>query len=358
MGFTTVDDKQPLSSIAVSPGEKKRVHLNGVGTKQGDIKLRSSDGGVVTPKLTALFDGKKGIWTVDLQAGRTGTATVTAEGKNPTATLSVFVEKRKVKLGFTTGDDKSPLSAVRMHAGKTRRVHLRAAADKGAPVAKGDLILESSNDTVAQANLKALYNGERGIWTVDLTAGKEGSATVTAAARDADGGATLSLSVEKVLSLPDKNTEAGMLARLLLAESGQPGAYDRAETKRGMQWMKLVLQNRLKEPRRYSAPGAGSLIDIVKAEGQFAGFESYPTLKIATIDDVLGAANDDNSALQEQFITFTLDAVEVANAPTIDDPTGTRSGLIGWRTRGSGSPGPNFVAYGKPLAGNQFYTLK
>ena len=43
-----------------------------------------------------------------------------------------------------------------------------------------------------------------------------------------------------------------------------------------MKLMDAVLWNRRENPGPFLARGAKSLADIVKARGQFAGFESYP----------------------------------------------------------------------------------
>jgi len=257
--------------------------------------------------------------------------------------------------GFTTSDDKQSLSAVTMHSGGKKRLHLEGVgADKSA------LSLTSSKFAVVNARLTALFDGKKGIWTVDLSASEVGSAKVAAILKKTEV-ASLSVSVVAPLALPDASTDYGMLVRLFLAESRKPSeaGYNKAESKLGMQWMRLVLENRLKSPEKFAAKGAKSLRDIVKAPGQFKGFENYPTISStqkSALEQVLKIANDDNDTRQNDLIGFVQNAMDAASGSVLDDPK--TKGLVAWRTAGSGSPGSNFAAYGKPLAGNQFYTLK
>jgi hypothetical protein len=168
------------------------------------------------------------------------------------------------------------------------------------------------------------------------------------------------------VALPAKNTVQGAVARILLAEARDPGnsQYKAEDSKTAMQWMKVVLQNRLNnKPAQFMAPHAKTLIDIIKARGQFAGFSNYPNYSIKVSDrlqailDIANAAKDQRSA---DYTVFVQNAIDVANSPTIADPSRAQypnsKGLSAWRTAGTKSPGPRFSSY-KDLAGNSFYLL-
>jgi hypothetical protein len=256
---------------------------------------------------------------------------------------------------FTLTDDRTEVTAVTLHAGGTKRLHL---AGVGADLKK--LSVDSSNPAVVTAKVVALFNGPKGIWTVDLSAKAKGSADVKATL-GGNPAAALAVTVAEKLELPAASSEEGLLARLLLAESINPGmpGYDAAKSRTGMQWMRVVLANRLKDPGSFGAKGATTVREVVTAPGQFAGFEKYPALgskQEKVITAVLATANDDSDARQEKYARFVRDALEVAQSKSvIADPCPT--GLYGWRTVGHGSPGKGFAAYGGPLSGNQFYTL-
>lgn len=168
------------------------------------------------------------------------------------------------------------------------------------------------------------------------------------------------------VTLPEKATEEGAVARLLLAEARDPSSayYAADDTLKSMQWMKLILQNRLQhDPAQFMARHAKSLIDIIKAPGQFAGFQHYPAYssdlqhRLQSFVDIANSTSDHRALT---YTTFARNALSVAKAPAVTDPsvadTAGSSGLIAWRTAGSGSPGPRFVKY-KDLAGNSFYSL-
>lgn len=173
--------------------------------------------------------------------------------------------------------------------------------------------------------------------------------------------ATLNVGVDPAIELPDRNTVPGAVARLLMAESRGPshGSYVAADSLRSMQWMRRVLENRLaNNPRQFGAPGATSLIDIIRARNQFAGFSNYPnydTAIRARLQQMLDIANNDSDPRQQVFREFVHNAMSVAQGSAIADPCPT--GLYGWRTQGSGGPGGRFVVY-QTVAGNTFYTLQ
>ena len=82
-----------------------------------------------------------------------------------------------------------------------------------------------------------------------------------------------------MITLPEKNSDEGAEARLLLAECPGPGhpSYTLDKATGAMQLMDAVLRNRLLNPGPFLAKGAKTLRDIIKAKGQFAGFEGYPS---------------------------------------------------------------------------------
>jgi hypothetical protein len=179
------------------------------------------------------------------------------------------------------------------------------------------------------------------------------------------------------VTLPDVNSDAGLLARLFLAEARNPGhgSYNADDAARGMRSMKAVVHNRLhRNPAQFGAPGATSFLDIATAPGQFHGFSKSASgqLQIAAdvSDRINTIVNNANSGPPGKYHAFVELAIQVAQSP-VDDPfTGVTSiggiavtgGAYGWRTEGSSSPGGNFVAIpvanGGVIAGNQFYTLK
>lgn len=82
----------------------------------------------------------------------------------------------------------------------------------------------------------------------------------------------------QAITLPDRNTDAGAEARILLAECPSPGyaSYAPEAAREAMQLMDAVLWNRLRNPAPFGARGATHITGIIKAKGQFQGFESYP----------------------------------------------------------------------------------
>ncbi len=168
------------------------------------------------------------------------------------------------------------------------------------------------------------------------------------------------------IQLPAKPTVEGAVTRLLMAEARGPSAasYVEADSKTAMQWMVVVLDNRLKNnPGQFMAPNAKTLLDIIKAPKQFAGFSTYPNYDASLVNrlqamlDIANAVKDKRSAL---YTTFIQNAINVGKAAPIADPcvtAGSKRRLCGWRTGGSGSPGGRFMLY-KSFNGNDFYSLE
>lgn len=160
-----------------------------------------------------------------------------------------------------------------------------------------------------------------------------------------------------MITLPDESSNAGVEARTLLAECRGPAArdYTFADATEAMQLMDVVLRNRLKTPGPFMARGATDMAGIVRARGQFAGFENYPKYSAmirANIQDALNIANNPKDHRSAAYAEFINKAIEIAKALRYTDPSpGT---LVAWRTSGSGSPGRTFKFY-KTVLGNDFY---
>lgn len=174
----------------------------------------------------------------------------------------------------------------------------------------------------------------------------------------------LEVSVEPELTLPDANTEAGALARLLLVENVTPGqrGFDAAETATAMRWMRWVFINQLAFGSQYFARGkkVTTVTELIKAPGQIAGFENYPLLGPEQKQVLTQVLSIHNNAADSRFMKsrqYVQDAIAVAQADEKalgPDPCPT--GLYGWRTANSSSPGSNYVKF-KTQGGQDFYTL-
>lgn len=162
-----------------------------------------------------------------------------------------------------------------------------------------------------------------------------------------------------MITLPDRNSNEGAEARVLLAECPGPAnaAYTLDLATEAMKLMDAVLRNRLSDPARFLAPRAKTLIDIIKAKGQFQGFENYPDYDTRiknNIQDAIDIANNPKDSRSEKYTEFVNKAIEVAKLTTYTDPSPGK--LAAWRTANSGSPGKGFFLY-KTLLGNDFYYM-
>lgn len=164
-----------------------------------------------------------------------------------------------------------------------------------------------------------------------------------------------------VTALPDEKTNAGAMARLFIVEAISPGMprYKAEENLTAMRLMRQVIANRLKEPALYSARGARSEIDIIKAGNQYAGFGSYPALYgrlSINLKTILQYASDPNWPTQAKYARFVNDAIQAATE-SISPPLAASAVVTAWRTEGSSSPGSNFVKVGT-FSGNTFYSTQ
>lgn len=165
--------------------------------------------------------------------------------------------------------------------------------------------------------------------------------------------------VQPVLTLPDPTTDAGLLARLLLAEAPNPtlvAANAQAQLTESMRLMRVVVENRRAKPsNRWGSQGATSLGDVIRAPGQFHGLGGYPTIAgdvLANINNILRLANEAGDQRQPVLRAHVEAVLQIARGPRPPDPTGGK--LYWWRTAGSGAPSSDVVLY-KTLAGNSFY---
>jgi hypothetical protein len=170
----------------------------------------------------------------------------------------------------------------------------------------------------------------------------------------------INITINRPLILPNGTPDSMALMRLLLAEAPSPysRSYNAATALQGMQWMRRVVDNRLR--RRSSDVGSGganSYIDVIRSRGQFEGFGSYPvigTRQAENIANMLALANDGSHPRQALFYNHVNFAIAAATGRLIADPCPT--GLFGWRTAGASSPGGRFVKF-RTFSGQDFYTI-
>lgn len=264
----------------------------------------------------------------------------------------------------STTDGNAALTKVRIAAGTGKRLRLTGVK---ARIASDISVTSSMAAIVAAKLLSAPYDGPKGVWTVDLEAKAEGKAKISASHKNTPA-ASIDVEVFKPekISLDANSTEAGMLQRLLLAEAASPSKtqYKSSDVETSMEWMIVVVENRRKDknPGRFMARDANKdgwdKRDIIRAKGQFHGFENYPVLAEDVrkrIESYLKIGNDYEDTRHDIYAAFLKRAIKISKASLIKDPS--PDGLFGWRTEGSGSPGPNYVKF-KDLAGQTFYTLK
>jgi|SRR5579864_8589206 len=159
-----------------------------------------------------------------------------------------------------------------------------------------------------------------------------------------------------MISLPARGTDEGAESRLLLAECRGPSfsGYSLDDATSCMQMMDRVLWNRVNNPRPFLAKNS-TLLAVIKAHGQFQGFQNYPNYDAAianNIQQMIDIANNAHDKRAPVFSSFIKKAIEIARDPTISDPS--PGSLTAWRTAGSGSPGPGFKLFTTVL-GTTFY---
>ncbi len=267
----------------------------------------------------------------------------------------------------STGDHSVALKEVDLPDTESKRLHL---VDMKVRTATDIKLVFDSN---IKASIKSSpFDGPKGIWIVDIKGVANGKTTLKAQFDDKTvASVDIEVFTKVMITLPLEKTEQGMLTRLFLAESINPGnnvLYNEKESKTGMIWMRQVIENRLKHktPNIFGATkptrqAKYTINDIVKAKNQFHGFENYPNtltqIKI-NINGFIAIANNYNHSKRKLYVNFIENARIAASRNALRGFTDPSSkGLYGWRTKGASAPGGNFKQY-KDLAGQTFYTLK
>lgn len=256
--------------------------------------------------------------------------------------------------------------------GNVLRVKLEAIDKRYTLVAVSDYphVLELTSNT---------HNSRTDSWTFEVTARSAGNAKLMLKSKNFGKGmsaltvtpALVSVTVRKAVSLPDPESDAGMLIRLFFVELPAPqewsinGVSGSEDIREAMRMMRRVIVNRLESGNtsEFMAINARTLRDIVTASDrgniQIAGFENYPQIgkaKQKLIDARLAIVNDaTNTAWHAKYLDFYEAALVVATESLPPDPSPT--GLFAWRTKGSKSPSPEFQIF-KTLAKNTFFTHK
>lgn len=160
-----------------------------------------------------------------------------------------------------------------------------------------------------------------------------------------------------MITLPDPMSVPGIKARLFLCECPAPGdhAYTADDAAEAIGLMDVVIRNRVLNPRPFLASGP-SVLAVVKAPKQFAGFDTYPNIDPALrthVQQILDVANNEHDRRSAKYQDYVNKVLTVANADTgAADPSPGK--LVAWRTHGHSSPGAGFVLY-KTVLKNDFY---
>lgn len=107
--------------------------------------------------------------------------------------------------------------------------------------------------------------------------------------------------------LDPANTNAGAMERLFLLETATPAythIYKRDDSLLAMRLMRQVIENRLRAPGRWGAPGAADETGVIAVGNQFAGFGGYPQLTAvlsANLTAILTAAANSHSGRGDAF---------------------------------------------------------
>jgi hypothetical protein len=268
-------------------------------------------------------------------------------------------------------------SAATLNFGDTLRLTDYIYAASGSASPNGSMALLDNGVQVATAPLNANgYGAAYASFAVsNLSAGLHSLKAVYYTTASFQGSTSYALAeTVNTLSLPNINTDAGLVARMLIAESLTPTAagYNANSVLLGMQAMLAAVNNRLhyNQGNLFMAPNAKSLSDIILAPNQIQGFSRNSAGQIiidpivqARINDVINRAN----AGQSDYVAFVRNAVAVATGP-INDPFSGLTVINGirvlpgafawWATGVPGRPSGNYVAIPNGvIAGTQFYAL-
>jgi len=160
------------------------------------------------------------------------------------------------------------------------------------------------------------------------------------------------------IALPPKPDTTGIETRVLLAESRTPASpsYVAADAEECMKLMDLVLWNRVDNPKPFLAKNP-TLLAVVKAPGQFAGFESYPHYDghiINRIQQMISIANSGKDSRSTAFRDHIELAIRISTTATINDPSAGK--VCFWRTAGASAPGGS-AKFFKTVMNNDFYFM-
>ena len=171
----------------------------------------------------------------------------------------------------STSNHSVSLTQIELPNATSKRLHLVGVK---ARVASDIKLLFDSN--IEALIISSPYDGPKGIWIVDIKGKANGKTTLKAQFNDKIvASVDINVFVKTMITLPFENTEQGMLTRLFLAESINPGdiRYNEKESKLSMIWMRQVIENRLKHktPNVFGATKPASqskftTYDIVKAK--------------------------------------------------------------------------------------------
>lgn len=162
-----------------------------------------------------------------------------------------------------------------------------------------------------------------------------------------------------MIAIPERNTDEGLETRVFMAECRDPEAqgYDVDDAKTCMQWMDLVLWNRINnKPKQFMAKHA-TLIGVLTAPGQFQDFQHYPNYSavlVHRLQKMIDIANTPKDKRSGKYTDFIQTAMDVASAATVPDLS---PGLLtAWVTAGANPPGGKFTYY-DTSGGNDFYYI-
>jgi hypothetical protein len=160
-----------------------------------------------------------------------------------------------------------------------------------------------------------------------------------------------------MVALPDKMTDEGLEARVLLAECKGPAfpKYKLEDATTCMKYMDLVLWHRVSKPKLFGAKH-GTLTSVVTAKGQYQGFHHYPNYSGGikqNIQNILNIANSEKDGRSATYTAYVQLALDIANGDTLI-PEPSPGMLAGWVTMNADPPKGSFKFF-LTFAGIDFY---
>ncbi len=188
---------------------------------------------------------------------------------------------------------------------------------------------------------------------------------------------SLQITIVPKIVLPDEKTEAGLLTRVLLAESISPSYLtdygDGKEIIETMKLMRTVLENRIKAAQTNQGlknliacnPATLDFKGIVFAsqcgstkKTQIEGFRNgkIDTKQANTIANIVSIANDGTNSRFDLFRRHVEAAIAVAEGSKLSNDNLSADSLMFWVTAGSAPPSDYAVKH-STRGGQDFYTL-